>query len=155
MHVEETQDQAVVQVPARDGIPMPIVTLNRAALFGGIAIGLALRQPLWTTTLFVILLPAALFGRRASLFYLLGRILLAKWIPASEREDPRLMRFNNSLSAALLGAAQIAFLLRAWMLGWVLAGMVALAAGLALAGFCVGCLLYYQLKLRRYRLLGR
>jgi hypothetical protein len=32
--------------------------------------------------------------------------------------------------------------------------MVALAAGVALAGFCVGCFIYYQLKLQRYRLLG-
>jgi hypothetical protein len=40
------------------------------------------------------------------------------------------------------------------MVGWFLALMVAAAASIALAGFCIGCFLYYQFKLQRFRLFG-
>ena len=45
------------------------------------------------------------------------------------------MRFNNILAAIILGLA-------------------ALAAAIALAGFCFGCFLFYQFKLKRARLFG-
>jgi hypothetical protein len=33
--------------------------------------------------------------------------------------------------------------------------MVAAAAGLALAGYCIGCTLFYQFKLYQYKVFGR
>lgn len=142
-----------------EGIPLPVVTLNRWVLLAGIVAGFVLRQPLFTTALFVLLAPAVAFGRRGSAIFALGRRLLARQCQAARRaghvEDPRLMRFNNSIAASLLGAAQLAFLLRYPGLGWVLAAMVAVAAAVALAGFCLGCYLYYQFRLQRFRLLGQ
>ncbi|MBV9787255.1 MAG: DUF4395 domain-containing protein, partial [Chloroflexi bacterium] len=41
-----------------DGVPLPIVTLNRSVLLGGVAIGLVAQQPLLTMLLFALLLPA-------------------------------------------------------------------------------------------------
>jgi hypothetical protein len=61
------------------------------------------------------------------------------------------MRFNNAIAVGCLAVAQVAFLAGAPLVGWVFAGMVALAAA-ALAGFCVGCVLFYQLKRMRLRL---
>lgn len=135
-------------------IPLPVVKLNRWVLFAGILAGLILQQPLFTTLLFVLLVPAVLFGQRRSLIFQIGKRVFAKQIPSAEREDRRLMRFNNSIALILLGAAQIAFLLNVPVVGWTLALMVAVAAGVALAGFCVGCFLYYQFRLQRYRLFG-
>lgn len=135
-------------------IPLPIVTLNRATLVVGIVGGLLLRQPLFTTALFLVLLPAAILGQRASLIFFVGRRLLGRWNATAEREDRRMQRFNNSIAVTLLGAAQIAFLLGATVVGWALALMVAAAASIALAGFCIGCFLYTQFKLNRYRLFG-
>jgi hypothetical protein len=135
-------------------IPLPIVRLNRWMLVTGILVGLAFRQPLLTTLLFAILLPATVIGQRASLVFLVGKRLFARQIPTAEREDRRMQRFNNTIATILLGGAQIAFLAGATVVGWVLALLVAAAASLALAGFCVGCFLYYQLKLQRYRLFG-
>ena len=140
------------QQPCLPDIPMPIVTLNRVALVMGVVAGFVVQQPLLTTLLFAILLPAVLFGQRASLIFQVGKRLLAAQNARAEREDRRLMRFNNSVALILLGLAQVAFLLGATAVGWVLAGMMAVAAGVALAGFCVGCFLYYQFKLYRYRL---
>ncbi len=140
------------------GIPMPIVTLNRLTLLIGVLLGLATRQPFVTTLLLLILLPATLLGARGSLIVYIGKRILATPIAAAvaagQVEDRRLMRFNNTIATMLLGLAQLAFLLGASALGWALALAVAAAAAVALAGFCVGCFLYYQFKINRYRLFG-
>jgi hypothetical protein len=135
-------------------IPMPIVRLNRWTLLSGILIGLVLQQPLITTFLFVILLFAVRYGQRGSLIFQVGKRLLASRIAGAEGEDRRLMRFNNSIAVALLGAAQVAFLFGQPVVGWGLSLVVAAAAAVALAGFCFGCFLFLRFKLYRYRLLG-
>src|SRR5438093_7623834 len=106
-----------------DGIPMSIVKLNRWVLVVGILGGLIARQPLATTALFLVLLPAVLLGSRGSLIFFMGRRLFARRFATDEREDRRLMRFNNSIALLLLGAAQVAFLLDIPQLGWALALM--------------------------------
>jgi len=53
------------------------------------------------------------------------------------------------MAAMLLGAAQLAFLAGLLVAGWALALAVAIAAGIALSGCCVSCLLYTQFKLHR------
>ena len=139
---------------ANRDIPLPIVRLNRWMLVVGILGSLALGQPLVTTILFAILLPATAIGQRASLVFQVGKRLYARQIPTAEREDRRMQRFNNAIATILLGAAQLAFLAGVPTVGWVLALMVAIAAAIALTGFCIGCFLYYQLKLQRFRLFG-
>jgi len=136
------------------GMPMPIVNFNRALLVGGVIIGLIFQQPLMTTFLLVINLLALLFGKQANFSFILGRRLFARQIPTAEREDTRLVRFNNMLAVAMLMFAQIGFLFGIPLMGWVFSLMVATAAGVALAGFCVGCYLYYQFKLQRYKFFG-
>jgi hypothetical protein len=135
-------------------IPMPVVTLNRAVIVTAVLLGLLLRQPLLTTALFLILASAVAFGQRGSLIFQAGSRLFAARNRTAPREDRQLMRFNNSIAVVLFGLAQIAFLARLPLLGWGLSLAVALAATMALAGFCFGCFLYYQFKLQRYRLLG-
>lgn len=137
-----------------DGVPLPIVKLNRWTLVVGITLGFLMQQPLWTTALFVVLLLAVLGGPRWSLIHSIGTRLLRRQIATAEREDRRLMRFNNTLAVLLLGAAQIAFVAGVPLVGWLLAGMVVVAASVALAGFCVGCFVYFQFKLHRTRLFG-
>lgn len=133
-------------------VPLSIVRLNRWILMLGVVGGLAARQPLVTTLLWALLVPAVLFGQRGSPIAWLGRRLFASRIPGDAREDRRLMRFNNMIALVLLGGAQIAFILNLPILGWALALTVAVAAGVALAGFCLGCFLYYQFKLHRRHL---
>ena len=135
-------------------IPVPIVKLNRWTLVIGIISALVLQQPLITTALFLILLPATLLGQPGSMIYKAGQRLFARQILTARREDRRLQRFNNTIATVLLGGAQLAFLLNLPLAGWLLSSMVAIAAGVALAGFCVGCFLYFQFKINRYRLFG-
>jgi hypothetical protein len=139
-------------------IPLPIVKLNRWVLVVGVLSGLLLQQPLFTTALFAVILSAVLFGRRGSLIFQIGKRLLAKRNATAQREgrveDPRLMRFNNTIAAILLGGAQLAFLFGLSVVGWALSLAVAIAAGVALAGFCLGCFLYFRYRMNRYRLFG-
>jgi hypothetical protein len=140
-------------------IPKPTIALGHAVTVAGIVAGLLLQQPLLTTLLAAILLPAVAFGPRASLYVHLGARLLARRNAAARAaghvEDRRLVRFNNTLALSLLAPAQAAFLLGAPAVGWALVLALAVAAGSSLAGFCLGCFLYHQFRLNRARLLGR
>jgi hypothetical protein len=136
-------------------IPLEIVRLNRLTILFGIILAYVLHAPLVTTALFVIVLLAAVFGRRASLIYRLGTLVRKPAADTSEGEDPRLMRFNNALAATFLGTAQLAFVLHAPRVAWPVAGLAALAAAIALAGFCFGCFLFYHFKLNQARLFTR
>jgi len=139
---------------ADGGIPVPIVTLNRWVIVVSLVVGFLLQQPLISTVLLVVLLAAVLFGPRGSLIFQVGKRLLARHLAGAEREDRRLMRFNNSIAVALLAVAQVAFALGVPLLGWALCGLLITAASVALAGFCLGCYLFYQFKLHRYRYIG-
>src|SRR5215203_2889130 len=143
----------------KKGIPSPIVKLNRWVLVLGVVGGLLLQQPLFTTVLFIVVLSAVAFGRRGSLIFQVGKRLLAKSNAAAQREDrvenSGLMRFNNTIAAVVLGGAQLAFLFGLNVVGWALSLAVAGAAGVALAGFCLGCFLYLRFKMYRHRLFGK
>ena len=136
------------------GIPLPIVKLNRWVLLVGITTAIIIQQPIITTVLFFIIASAVAFGKTGSLIYIIGSRIFAKKNETAPTEDPRLMRFNNSIAAILLGGAQIAFLAGAPLTGWILSGFVAVAATIALLGFCFGCFLFYQFNLQRYKLFG-
>ncbi|NTV03090.1 MAG: DUF4395 domain-containing protein [Chlorobiaceae bacterium] len=137
------------------GIPLPIVKFNRWLLLGSISLSIAINQPLITSALFALLLPAVVFGRRGSLIFLVGSKLFAKRNLTAETEDAGLMRFNNSIALILLGLAQVAFIAGLPLAGWILSGFVAVAASIALSGFCFGCFLYYQFNIQRYKLFGQ
>ena len=149
----------MIGVEQKKGIPLPIVNLNRWVLVLGVVGGLLLQQPLFTTVLFIVVLSAVAFGRRGSLIFQVGKRLLAGQTTLAQREgrveDARLMRFNNTIAAVLLGGAQIAFLFGQNVVGWALTLAVAVAAGVALAGFCLGCFLYLRFKMYRHRLFGK
>ena len=135
-----------------DGIPYPIVAVNRGIIVGGVLLALWTNQPLLTTVVLALLAPAALFGRKASPIFRIGSVLLREAIAHAPVEDQRVQRFNNIIAVVMLGAAQIAFLLGAAWLGWVFSVAVAFAALVALCGFCVGCFLYFQFRINRSRL---
>ena len=136
------------------GIPFPIVKLNRWVLLVGITTAIIIQQPIITTLLFFIILSSVVFGKSGSFIFIIGSRIFAKQNENAPTEDPRLMRFNNSIAAILLGGAQIAFLAGAPLTGWILAGFVAVAATVALSGFCFGCFLFYQFNLQRFKLFG-
>ncbi len=137
--------------PCIDGVPFPIVRLNRVVIVTCVLIALVTQQPLVLTALFLLLLPAALFGRKASLIFAVGSRLFAKQNATAPKEDKRTQRFNNIIATVFLAVSNLAFLVGAPVVGWAFAIGVAAAATVALLGFCVGCFIYYQFKLGKRR----
>ena len=137
-----------------DDIPMPVVTLSRWCYVLCLCTGFLLQQPLLTTLVLGVALLPFIGGREWNLFAHLGRRLYGRKLATAPREDRRLIRFNNLILVVMLAVAQPLFAFDLGAAGWALALAVAAAAGAALAGDCVGCVLYYQLKLNRHRLFG-
>lgn len=141
---------------AAPAIPLPIVALNRATIVVSIVLGLTLRQPLVTTALLVVLTAALALGPHGSLIFQVGSRLLRRQVAvareAGQTEEAVLMRCNNSIAVVMLALAQVAFLAGQPFLGWLLAAAVAVAATVALAGFCVGCFVFFRLRMFQYRL---
>ena len=137
------------------GIPLPIVRLNRWTIVVTLLFAFAVQQPLITTALLLVLLGSVIFGPKGSLVFQTGSRVLKTQIAEARRrgevEDRRLMRFNNSIAVIMLATSQIAFLTGAATFGWILAGIIVLAATIALLGFCVGCFIFYRLRLAQFR----
>jgi hypothetical protein len=131
---------------------MPIVTFSRACHVGAVALGLLLHAP-WLVVLDLVLLLVPFFGG-PNAYAVIGKMLFKQRLAGAPVEAYQLARFNAAIAIVLYALATIAFFLSWWTAGWVLAGVVALASAVAIAGFCFGCFLYYQFKLNRYRMFG-
>ena len=132
-------------------VPLPVLAFTRWVYFIILASGILLQKPWETTLLLVVLLPAVLFGKKWNLIGRFGKKLLASKIPGSLYEDRRLIQFNNTLLVIMLVFAQVAFFTGNNIIGWIITSMAIAATGLALAGYCVGCFLYYRFKLYKYK----
>lgn len=134
-------------------VPQPLVRAQQWTIVVSVILGLVLRQPLLTTALLVVLGAGLVLGSRGNLIHRVARVALGPRLAGAPGEDAAQQRFNQSIAVTLLALAQVGFYaLHNAVLGWILAGAVAVAAGIALAGFCVGCFIYLQLRLLRYRL---
>ena len=135
-------------------IPVPIVNFGRWVNLIFLLAGLLTMQPWLTTALFVILLPGYILGGNWNFIGTIGKKLLASKLKGSLYEDRKLIKFNNMLLMVMLFLAQIAFLVPNPIIGWGISVMAIAANGLALAGYCVGCVIYYKFRLYRYMIFG-
>lgn len=121
--------------------------------------------------LLVVLIPLALFTGQFWLIGILFALMVSQhlgfdglvWLkqtagikPQILGEDPVAHRFARSVGAIFLAAASLAFLAGFTVLGIILTLMVAALALLNLTTkICVGCLMYFQFRMVRYRFSGR
>ena len=133
-------------------VPIPVLNFTRWIYFIILVSGIILQKPWEITLLLVLLFPVVLFGKKWNIIGRFGKKLLASKIPGSLYEDRRLIQFNNTLLVTMLALAQIAFVTGNNIIGWIITSMAIAATGLALAGYCVGCFLYYKFKLYKYYL---
>jgi hypothetical protein len=66
-------------------------------------------------------------------------------------EDWEQQQFNQKIAVVCLGAGYFSFLLGWNSAGYVLTVLVAVAAFVAILGFCIGCFILYQWKMFNYR----
>jgi hypothetical protein len=104
----------------------------------------------------VLLLGAALGPRYGPFLRLYADVIRPRLAPPASLEDPRPPRFAAAVGVLFLAAASVAFLAGAPTVGWALALVVAVLAGLsAVTGLCVGCEIWLLFARRRgVRLVG-
>jgi len=66
-------------------------------------------------------------------------------------EDWEQQQFNQKIAVFCLGVGFLSFLLGWKTAGYVFTIMVAVAAFVAILGFCIGCFIHYQWKMYKYR----
>ncbi|MEK8128467.1 DUF4395 domain-containing protein [Paenibacillus filicis] len=128
-------------------IPIPLVRANQAGIVLFVVAAVLLKAPVLIAALWAVQVLGLWRGIRANVFVQLAAPFLKNRIVGAQTEARELLRFNNSIAVSLLTLSLIGFWLdRDGLTGYVLAGLVALAALIAILGFCVGCFLYYQWK---------
>lgn len=126
----------------KSGIPLPYVRGNQWFQIVSVLLALALNQ-VW-----ILAIPLAvgvwslIFGNNP--LFLLLRPLLNRPISDYPLEDPAQQRFNQSIAVTCLALSLLGFGLGWPVMGYAFAIMVAVAAFIAVLGFCVGCFIRLQ-----------
>ena len=127
--------------PAPTPIDPRAPRLNQAVLTVGLLAG-GLTDQRWVVPLFAVVLGlGAAFGPRyGPVLRFYATVVRPRLGPSAEWEDPRPPRFAAAVGVGFLVASALAFLAGSPGLGWGLATVVAVLAGLAaVSGLCVGC----------------
>ncbi|MNI26736.1 hypothetical protein D3C73_804470 [compost metagenome] len=132
-------------------IPIPYVRANQAFIVFLIALAALIQQPWLIVLVFAVECSALLSGPRGNLFVQIAKPFVQRYISRSHTEAAELLRFNTSIAVGLLALSVISFAIGYTTAGYVFAIMVALAALIAICGYCIGCTLYYQFKRLRRR----
>ncbi|MFJ7186588.1 DUF4395 domain-containing protein [Lysinibacillus xylanilyticus] len=130
-------------------IPRPLVRLNQWTILLSVILT-------WVTGVFWILaipLVANILGILCNFNPIIrvGKLLLKKAPSTYIPEDAQQQKFNSSIASFCLAGGILGFLLKWQVVGYVFTGMVAIASSIAIAGFCIGCFLHFQLKQWQYR----
>jgi hypothetical protein len=98
----------------------------------------------------VLLLGAAFGPRYGPFLRLYADVIRPRLAVPTSLEDPRPPRFAAAVGVLFLAAASVAFLAGAPAVGWALALVVAVLAGLAaVTGLCIGCEIWLLFARRR------
>ncbi len=127
-------------------IPMPYIKTNQAGIVLFSLLAIIFQLPILLVILWVIQALGLFLGSKANLFIQLAKPLLKRKIAGAETQANELTRFNNSLGMIFLTLSLICYGLGWTMATYVFAGMLALAALMAICGFCIGCTVYFQYK---------
>lgn len=130
-------------------IPRPLIRLNQWTILLSVVLT-------WITGivwLLVIPLVANLLGVLCNFnpIIRIGKSFLKKASSAYIPEDAQQQKFNSSIASFCLAVGFISFLLDWQVVGYVFTVLVAIASSVAIAGFCIGCFLHFQLKQWQYR----
>ncbi|RCW47975.1 DUF4395 domain-containing protein [Paenibacillus prosopidis] len=136
-------------------VPIPYVRSNQVGIVTVIILAIALQQPWLIAALWIIQVLGLVFGPKANLFITVARPFLTRIIASSKTEAAELQRFNNSLGVGFLTLSLLSFLFGWTLAGYIIAGMMSVAALGAILGYCIGCTIYFQYKQFRARRLKR
>ncbi|NMD71296.1 DUF4395 domain-containing protein [Bacillus sp. DNRA2] len=130
-------------------IPRPLVKTNQWVIVSSVVLT-------WLTGLEWFLLIPFLSGLLGLLFNFnpimrLAKQFLKKDINSYIPEDFEQQQFNQTIAVICLGMGYIGFLFNIDTIGYIFTAIVAIAASVALMGFCIGCFILFQWKQFQYR----
>ncbi len=130
-------------------IPRPLVKTNQWVIVLSVLLT-------WVSGLEWFLLVPFLSGLSGLLFGFnpimqLAKPFLRKEPKAYIPEDWEQQQFNQTIAVSCLGIGFISFLLGWNTVGYIFITIVAVAAFVAILGFCIGCFIHFQWKQYKYR----
>ncbi len=133
----------------RNTIPRPLVRANQFSIV--ISVILYGLSGVWAWLLIPLIsgLLSLTIGKHPIM--MMVKPFLRKPMSSYVQEDRSEQRFNQILAVVLLSASVISAILGWTLMSLILAGMVFMAAFVAILGFCIGCFIQYQWKQYRYR----
>ncbi|WP_088105503.1 DUF4395 family protein [Halalkalibacter urbisdiaboli] len=130
------------------GIPKPLVQLNQIFILLFILLAFLIH----TGFLFIPLIVGiiTLIKKQNPLIHF-SKNFLRNTASSYIQEDPEQQLFNQWIATICLALSILFYTLNFHVIGHVFSLLVAVAAGLALAGFCIGCTIRYRYKMWRYK----
>ena len=130
-------------------IPRPLVKTNQWVIVISVVVAWVSGQEWFLLVPFIAGLMGLLFGFNPIIQ--IGKLFLRKnpkdYIP----EDWEQQQFNQKIAVTCLGFGFVSFLAGWNVGGYVFTILVAVAAFVAIQGFCIGCFIHFQWKQYQYR----
>lgn len=130
-------------------IPRPLVKTNQWTIVLSVALTWLSGQEWFLLVPFVAGMSGLLFGFNPIMQ--IAKLFLRKDPKAYIPEDWEQQQFNQKIAVSCLGIGFVAFLLGWNGVGYVFTILVAVAAFVAILGFCIGCFIHYQWNQYRHR----
>ncbi|MGJ7919048.1 DUF4395 domain-containing protein [Neobacillus sp. LXY-4] len=130
-------------------IPRPLVKTNQWVIVISVLLTWVSGQEWFLFVPFIAGLMGLVFGYNP-IMQLTKRFLrkdLKEYIP----EDWEQQQFNQKIAVLCLGSGFIGFFFGVNSLGYIFTSLVAVAAFVAINGFCIGCFILFQWKQYQYR----
>ena len=132
-----------------NAIPRPLVRTNQWVIVTTVLLSFVTHQPL----LLLIPLLAGLLGLFTGFNPIMrfAKLFLHKPLSEYALEDREQQNFNQIIAVVCLSLSLLGYMTHIEIIGIVFSLLVALAAFIAILGFCIGCFLRFQWSQYRYR----
>lgn len=127
-------------------VPVPYIKTNQIGIVLFSILAILLDQPLIVVFLLIVQFLSLLFGIRWNLFVLPVKPLLKSRLTSFQTQSSELTKFNNTIAVVFLLLATIFFAIGLNLAGYIVLGILSGVVSVAIAGYCLGCFLYYQYK---------
>lgn len=127
-------------------IPILYVRINQWGIVTFVLLSLLLQFPWLIVGLWLIEGAGFIWGLKGNLFIRLIKPIFSKKVLKGKTEAAELQKFNNGIAVSLLTFSVLFFALGWTIPGYIAALFVATAAFIAICGFCIGCVIYFQFK---------
>ncbi|MEC5423987.1 DUF4395 domain-containing protein [Virgibacillus sp. C22-A2] len=129
-------------------IPKPLVQVNQSFIVISVLLALLIHPA-------ILLIPFAigvytLLTKKNPVIHFSKRFL-KKPFDSYKQEDKDQQLFNQWIATICIGLSLLFFSINLSILGYVFSGMVVVASGVALMGYCIGCTIRYRYMMWRYK----